>query len=116
MSVVKLLARIVAPSDMDFENRDGAVSTLHDHTFGITTDPLTQFSCVLSAVIHDAAHHGVTNAQLIKERNELAITYNNQSPAEQYSLDLCWNLLMEDEFSNLRSAIYANETDMRRFR
>ena len=27
-------------------------SHLHDHTYGITSDPLTQFVCVLSAMIH----------------------------------------------------------------
>jgi hypothetical protein len=50
MSVVKLLSRIVAPSDNDFDENG---TSLHDHTYGITSDPLTQFSCVLSALIHD---------------------------------------------------------------
>jgi len=56
MSVVKLLSRIVAPSDVE-DNGDG--KTLHDHTYGITSDPLTQFACVFSALIHDADHSGV---------------------------------------------------------
>lgn len=62
MSVVKLLSRIVAPTDeMDGEN---IASSMHDHTYGITSDPLTQFACVLSALIHDADHPGVPNAQV----------------------------------------------------
>jgi class 3 adenylate cyclase len=52
MSVVKLLSRIVAPSDNDFDEKG---ESLHDHTYGITSDPLTQFACVLSALIHDGA-------------------------------------------------------------
>ena len=57
MSVVKLLSRIVAPSESDNVNIAGAdASSLHDHTYGITSDPLTQFSCVLSALIHDIDH------------------------------------------------------------
>jgi len=55
MSVVKLLSRIVAPdvtllSKKDTGSRDMA-STLHDHTYGITSDGLTQFSEVHSLVI-----------------------------------------------------------------
>ena len=42
MSVVKLLSRIVAPSDLDFQDSREASSTLHDHTYGITSDPLTR--------------------------------------------------------------------------
>ena len=56
MSVVKLLSRIVAPSDDDLAS--SGASSLHDHTYGITSDPLVQFSCVLSALIHDVDHSG----------------------------------------------------------
>lgn len=51
MSVVKLLSRIQAP---DVE--EVGVQTLHDHTYGITSDPLTRFSVVLAALIHDVDH------------------------------------------------------------
>jgi hypothetical protein len=47
-------------------------STLHDHTYGITSDPLTQFACVFSALIHDADHTGVPNSQLNQENATLA--------------------------------------------
>jgi hypothetical protein len=45
MSVVKLLSRIVAPSENELAN--SGASTLHDHTYGITSDPIIQFACVL---------------------------------------------------------------------
>ena len=119
MSVVKLLSRIVAPSEVDYENskamQDGS-STLHDHTCGITSDPLTQFSCVLSALIHDADHPGVPNAQLVKEGQEVALRFKGKSVAEQNSVELAWNLLMDVRFENLRSALYVNEAEFRRFR
>ena len=35
MSVSKLMARIVAPSDMDFQNSLAKKEVLHDHTYGI---------------------------------------------------------------------------------
>lgn len=60
MSVTKLMSRIVAPSDSLLDRcRDATttdlISTLHDHTYGITSDPLTQFACVFSALIHDVS-------------------------------------------------------------
>jgi hypothetical protein len=80
MSVVKLLSRIVAPDiDQFSESADGMASSLHDHTYGITSDPLTQFACVFSALIHDVDHQGVPNAQLVKEKAVVATVYNGQS-------------------------------------
>jgi len=58
MSVVKLLSRIVAPDDvLDQEDANANLSkdatghiasSLHDHTYGITSDPLTQLACVFA--------------------------------------------------------------------
>jgi 3'5'-cyclic nucleotide phosphodiesterase len=87
-----------------------------DNTYGITSDPLTQFSCVFSAVIHDIDHPGVPNVTLVAEKTALAEKYNNKSIAEQNSVDLAWNLLMNDKYQILRSAIYSNEVEMQRFR
>lgn len=62
MSVGKLMSRIVAP-DLPIEGTRGSSekqlqftyeSQLHDHTYGITSDPLTHFAVVFSALIHDA--------------------------------------------------------------
>jgi len=112
MSVSKLLSRILAPK---IDNRKDH-KCLHDHTYGITSDPLTQFACIFSALIHDAEHEGVPNAQLVKEETALAAKYNNQSVAEQNSLDVGWNLLMKSRFKELRSAIYTSEEEMVHFR
>jgi hypothetical protein len=117
MSVAKLLSRIVAPTDEICEDQaKGMAASMHDHTYGITSDPLTQFACVLSALIHDADHPGVPNTQLVKENNQLAVFYDNHSVAEQNSVDLAWNLLMDDNFKNLRAAIYGTQAEMKRFR
>lgn len=116
MSVVKLLSRIVAPSAHDVEELDEDSFSLHDHTYGITSDPLTQFACVFSALIHDLDHHGVPNTQLVVEKSELATIYNNQSVAEQNSVDLAWQILMDGNFKELRCTVYSNETEMKRFR
>jgi 3'5'-cyclic nucleotide phosphodiesterase len=121
MSVTKLLSRIVAPSDVlddygDLTNKKDLMSTLHDHTYGITSDPLTQFACVFSALIHDVDHSGVPNAQLISENVVLAKKYLSKSVAEQNSIDLAWNLLMLKEYTDLRHTICSTKTEFIRFR
>lgn len=83
---------------------------------GITSDPLTRFAVFFAALIHDVDHQGVPNTQLVKESSALADCYSNKSVAEQNSIDLSWSLLMEDEFQNLRRAIYDTEEEFQRFR
>ena len=128
MSVAKLLSRIIAPTNLGLGNidesihssnkrtRDSVKSTLHDHTYGITSDPLTQFACVLSALFHDADHPGVPNAQLVKEKAYTARLYDNKSVAEQNSVDACWDLLMDVNFHALRKTICVSEEEQKRFR
>lgn len=117
MSVTKLLSRIVAPDLQKVsESSDGVASTLHDHTYGITSDPLTQFACVFAALIHDVDHTGVPNAQLVKEKAPIASVYKGKSVAEQNSVDIAWTLLMDERFVALRGLIYSDENEMRHFR
>jgi class 3 adenylate cyclase len=116
MSVTKLLSRIVAPSDMDFTDNMQASATLHDHTYGITSDPLTQFACVLSALIHDVDHPGVSNATLVAEDNKLMKTYGSKSLAEQNSVDLAWDLLMAKQFQSLVAILCRDESELCRLR
>jgi 3'5'-cyclic nucleotide phosphodiesterase len=61
-------------------------------------------------------HVGVPNAQLVKEKTDVAVRYKNQSVAEQNSVDVAWSLLMEPDYYELRKAIYTTEAEMRRFR
>lgn len=115
MSVVKLLSRIVAPH-IDLSDADNKDKAMHDHTYGITSDPLTQFAVILSALIHDVDHSGVPNATLVKEQADVAAVYKNKSVAEQNSVDIAWELLMQDEFVDLRRAIYTTVDEFKRFR
>lgn len=111
MSVAKLLSRIVAP-DIDLEGTE----ELHDHTYGITSDPLTQFACVFSALIHDVDHPGVPNSQLVKEGTAMAELYKGKSVAEQNSINLAWDLLLQDKYSILRHTICKTQQEANRFR
>ncbi|CAJ1964592.1 unnamed protein product [Cylindrotheca closterium] len=118
MSVSKLLSRIVAPDEiLQGDSTDaGLEAHLHDHTYGITSDPLTQFSVVLAALIHDVDHSGVSNFQLIKEKAKIASVFKNKSVAEQNSIVIAWDRLMESRFTALRSCIYSSPDELKRFR
>ena len=63
-----------------------------------------------------ADHTGVPNTQLVKEGSRLAMYYQSKSVAEQNSVDLAWDLFMNDEFDVLRKTICSDEADLRRFR
>lgn len=59
VSITKLLARILKPSDQE----DDKTNT----SYGITSDPLTQWACCFSSLIHDAVCHScdlLTNPRL----------------------------------------------------
>eukprot|EP00980_Cylindrotheca_fusiformis_P021530 scaffold8370_cov105-Cylindrotheca_fusiformis.AAC.3 len=117
-SVKKLLTRIV-----NVDEGNGLTNAIDDvnlvdmagHSYGITSDPLTQFSVVFSAIIHDMDHPGVSNAQLVKENTRSAQIFK-KSVAEQNSVELAWGLLMGEEYEALRACIYHTEDDLRRFR
>ena len=114
MSVIKLMSRIVAPTDHHINDN---AATLHDHTYGITSDPLTQFACVFSALIHDVDHSGVPNTTLASEQSSIAAKYNNRSVAEQNSLDLSWAELMDaTKYNELRTLLFTNKSELIRFR
>ena len=106
MATRKLLSSVVKPNT-------GSVS---ESAYGITSDPLTQFAIVFSALIHDVDHPGVSNAQLVKEETEVATLYNNKSVAEQNSITISWDLLMQSKFDDLRKAFIPTETEMKHFR
>lgn len=112
MSVTKTISRIIAPSTVDSFD----LKNLHDHTYGITSDPLTHFAVAFSALIHDVDHAGVTNAQLVKEGKPVAARYDNKSVAEQNSFNLGWGVLMEPGHANLRRLLFPSQSDQNRFR
>jgi len=120
MSVAKLLARVVTPETIDYKDMSYKIKAgslaLHEYTYGITSDPLTQFAVAFAALIHDVDHVGVPNAQLVKEGTELAKTYDDKSVAEQNSIRVAWELLMSDRFKELRACIYTSQAELDRFR
>ncbi|CAB9501130.1 Receptor-type guanylate cyclase gcy [Seminavis robusta] len=101
MSVHKLLLRVIQSGE---------------DSYRIASDPLTHFAAVMSALWHDVDHRGVPNSQLEKEEPALASKYDHKSVAEQHAIVLAWDLLMEDEYADLRNTIYTTQTELKRFR
>jgi class 3 adenylate cyclase len=114
MSVLKLLSRIL---ESKLNGGDAGLRECgDDHAYGITSDPLLEFSCLFSALIHDVDHCGVPNSQLVKENTTTALRYHNRSVAEQHSIAVAWSLLMQPCYRELRECIYRTETEFDRFR
>jgi hypothetical protein len=117
LSTHKLLKRITRPDEVNYDHKKEDVALdLHEHTYGISSDPLTQLAVVFSALIHDAGHTGVPNAQLAKEFPAIAAKYRNQSVAEQRSVDISWELLRAPCYSNLRACLFPTKEEQGRFR
>ncbi|CAB9522519.1 Receptor-type guanylate cyclase gcy [Seminavis robusta] len=121
MAMTKYLNRIIAATEVDLGDneerfRSSVQAALHDHTYGIASDPLTHFACLFSALIHDADHPGVPNDQLVKENETAARKYQNRSVAEQKSFDMGIDLLNEDRFEALRAAVCVGPQEVSRFR
>ena len=46
----------------------------------------------------------------------MANKYHNKSVAEQHSLTVAWNILMGDEFDELRAVLFPCQQELMRFR
>jgi class 3 adenylate cyclase len=125
MSATKLMKRIMSPEGIDWdlnskssENERGIeiAQKIHELTYGLSSDSLMQFSVVFSALIHDVDHTGLTNKELVDMKAPVAEVYRLKCVAEQNSVDLAWQMLMEDKYSALRACIFSNDREESRFR
>jgi 3'5'-cyclic nucleotide phosphodiesterase len=84
-----------------------------------TTKHMNQYWSLLSYKLSNSLFLvvlGVPNGQLVKENAHIATLYQGKCVAEQNSIDLAWNLLMDPHYEALRECIYTNEDEFRRFR
>ena len=97
MSVVKLIGHMESTSNI------------------LLDDPVALFTMVLTGLVHDVDHPGVSNQQLVNENDPLAAKYFG-SIAERNSLDFTWSLLRQEEFLDLRKALYQTPEEFEHFR
>lgn len=82
--------------------------------FGLRHDPTLLAALLFAALVHDVDHSGVTNAQRVKERDSLALLYNDASIHEMRSLQLSFEEFLK--YKKLYKALFPTEDDYRRFR
>ncbi|CAB9511817.1 Receptor-type guanylate cyclase gcy [Seminavis robusta] len=118
LSANNLLGQIITPDQGGFQkletNANGGSKIsreFHDRTYGISCDPLMHFAAVQAAMIHDVAHLGVTNKQLMKINKEMAARYDGKSIAEQHSLVLSMHVFANDKYKDLREMLLANDPE-----
>mmetsp|Transcript_23869 Transcript_23869/g.39456 ORF Transcript_23869/g.39456 Transcript_23869/m.39456 type:complete len:1195 (-) Transcript_23869:99-3683(-) len=118
LSANKLMKRIISPDSIDTSLNPDKIDQedLHNSSFGISSDPLTQFTIIFSALIHDVEHTGVPNAVLVAENDDLAMKYDNKSVAENHSVHIALSLLSAPRFQALQAAIHSTITERGLFR
>ena len=62
------------------------------------------FSVLVAALVHDLDHPGVTNGYLIATRDNIALTYNDESVLENLHLSRFFSLCQNNEDANILSA------------
>ena len=80
-------------------------------SFGLRNEPLAMFALVFAALIHDVEHQGIPNRQLASENDRLAVLYNDQSIAENWSLYIAFSELLQDEFVDLRKVLFGYDLE-----
>ena len=79
-------------------------------------DPLTVFASLFAALVHDLDHSGLTNSILVDRKAHLAEIYNFKSPLEQNSIDLAWEILLQEQFADLQACIFSTASERKLFR
>ncbi|GKY94414.1 hypothetical protein MPSEU_000407200 [Mayamaea pseudoterrestris] len=105
LSACKLMDLFLYGDLNDIES-DYLISTNKNPSFGLRNDPLLLFVVVFSALIHDVEHQGLPNRQLAMEKDRLAVLYNDQSIAENWSLYVAFSELLQNDFTELRQAMF----------
>ncbi len=85
-------------------------------TFGLRHDPVALLALLYAALIHDVEHQGIPNRQLAQEDDRLAVLYNDQSIAENWSIYVAFSELLQDEFQSVRNVIFPEKDEYFRFR
>lgn len=86
-------------------------------TFGLRYNPWLLAALLFAALIHDAQHEGVTNAQLVMENHPAALLYNDQSVQEKRALQVAFTEFLKPDYAALRHEMFgADNVEYHEFR
>ena len=58
----------------------------------------------------------MSNPRLAEENPEMGDKYKHRSVAEQNSVDIAWDLLLQDKYKELQQSIFSTPEELQRFR
>jgi len=118
MGLQKLLNRCgtLDDDDLGISSSIGSGSMASHFMSAFASDAVSQFAVFFSALVHDLKHEGVSSRQLSNLHPTLCEEYNYESVAEQNSITVAWEMLMDPSFKDLQQCLFASEEDLLRFR
>lgn len=93
--------------EVPYHNAFHAASVLHAMYMLLTRggiseqlalDSQTMFACYIAAIAHDMGHLGLSNSFMVHTSHDIAITYNNESPWENFHASQTVRLMLHPEY------------------
>jgi Adenylate and Guanylate cyclase catalytic domain/3'5'-cyclic nucleotide phosphodiesterase len=81
----------------------------------IGSGPNVKLAAVFAAVIHHVDHMGLTDEELVLEKEAAAAVYGEKHVAEQNALDIAWKSLVDGPYNDLRACLYSTNEEMEQF-
>jgi hypothetical protein len=115
MHVAKFLSRIQTRCREAGDN-PVLMKSLHDRTYRVAADPMTQFAMVFASLLLSVDHPGVPNSLVAKAKKEMSRALGGKSVSEANAFLLAWDLLLDTDYRELRQAIASTKDEAKRFR
>jgi Adenylate and Guanylate cyclase catalytic domain/3'5'-cyclic nucleotide phosphodiesterase len=97
-----------APPPVITNETDGRV-------FATGSDHLLRFAALFAALVHYVDHMGLTDEELVLEKEAVVAVYGEKHVAEQNALDIAWKSLIDGPYHDLRACLYSTNEEMEQF-
>ena len=109
--------------DVPYHNRVHVTGVVHAFNFFIMhggldeyfEDEFDPFTCLFAALCHDFQHPGVNNDFLVRTQHDLALTYNDESPLENFHISsIVYLMRKHGEFDFMEKISREDKTHVRK--